>query len=173
MNDSSPGEGGFPVPGVRGVDHTADIGIEIRAPDLPELFGRAALATQWLVLGRAAEERSPGTEGSSPSQDEDGGAIRKSVELAEEDLSRLLRSWLRTVLLWEDTEGFVITGTRLMLLPTPLCGAPDGQAFGLMGQVEGRLDNGPRVREIKGVTLHCLEVERSEEGWSGTVIFDV
>ena len=166
MNKSTPGEGGIPVPGVRGMDHTADIGLEIRAPDLPDLFGRAALATLWLVLGRtSADARSREGEG--------GELIRKSVELAEEDLSCLLRSWLRTVLLWEDTEGFVIFGTRLMLFPTPLCGAPDGQAFGLIGQVEGRLDEGSRVREIKGVTLHGLEVEETEEGWLGRVIFDV
>jgi SHS2 domain-containing protein len=166
MNKSTPVEGGIPVPGVRGMDHTADIGLEIRAPDLPDLFGRAALATLWLVLGRTSADARSGEGGG-------GELIRKSVELAEEDLSCLLRSWLRTVLLWEDTEGFVISGTRLMLLPTPLCGAPDGQAFGLMGQVEGRFDDGSRVREIKGVTFHGLEVEESEGGWLGRVIFDV
>jgi SHS2 domain-containing protein len=42
-----------------------------------------------------------------------------------------------------------------------------------MGKVEGYIDDGPRVREIKGVTLHGLQVERSGEGWTGTVIFDV
>lgn len=157
-------EGGIPVPGVRGMDHTADIGLEIRAPSLPDLFGRAALATLWLVLGRAPI---------GPGEGECLESIQKKVELAEEDLASLLRSWLRTVLLWEDTEGFVISRTRLMLFPTPLCCAPDGQAFGLTGHVDGRLDEGSRVREIKGVTLHGLEVEESEEGWVGRVIFDV
>jgi SHS2 domain-containing protein len=37
----------------------------------------------------------------------------------------------------------------------------------------GVLDDGPRVREVKGVTLHGLRVERMGEGWMGTVIFDV
>ena len=128
------GEDGIPVPGVRGLDHTADIGLEIRAPDLPELFGRAALATLWLVLGRT-------TAGGSWGEAEDGGVIRKSVDLAEEDLSSLLRSWLRTVLLWEEIEGSSSPAPGSCFFPTPLCGAPDGQAFGLMGQVEGRIDH--------------------------------
>jgi SHS2 domain-containing protein len=166
MTGISPGDEGIPVPGVRGLDHTADIALEIMAPDLPELFRRAALATLWLVLGRITVEDSPG-------EFQGGDVIRRGVELAEEDLSSLLRSWLRTVLLWEDTEGFVVSGTRLALLPTPLCGAPNGQGFGLMGRVEGRFDDGPRIREIKGVTLHGLAVERAKGVWTGRVIFDV
>jgi SHS2 domain-containing protein len=148
------------------VDHTADIGLEIRAPDLPELFDRAALATSWLVLGRVSEV-------ATSRADKSGEVVEKSVELVEEDLSGLLRSWLRTLLLWDDSEGFVPTETRLILVPTPLCDAPDGQAFGLSGRVTGRLDAGPRIREIKGVTLHGLKVERVQDGWEGVVIFDV
>ena len=60
-----------------------------------------------------------------------------------------------------------------MLLPTPMCGAGDGQAFGLRGRASGWFDHGPRVREIKGVTLHGLVVERRTEDWVGRVIFDV
>jgi SHS2 domain-containing protein len=93
--------------------------------------------------------------------------------LAEPDLPALFRSWLRTILFWEETEGFVATEVKLLLLPTPLCGTPDGQAFGLQGEVEGVLDSGPRVREVKGVTLHGLTVEQTKEGWAGRVIFDV
>lgn len=166
MHESTQDDGDIPVPGVRGVDHTADIGLEIMAPDLPELFDRAALATSWLVLGRVPAR-------GIQAGDKSGEVIRRSVELVEEDLARLLRSWLRTVLRWDDAEGFVLSETRLILLPTPSCGAPDGQAFGLTGRVEGRVDPGSRIREIKGVTLHGLEVERVGDGWRGVVIFDV
>jgi SHS2 domain-containing protein len=165
MNESIPAEDRIPVPGVHGLDHTADIGLEVMAQDLPELFARAALATLWLVLGRPTV--------GGPADEAEGAVFERGIELAEADLATLFRSWLRTVLLWEDSEGFVLSGSRLMLLPTPLCGAPDGQAFGLKGNVEGYIDEGPRVREIKGVTLHGLAVERSDGGWKGTVIFDV
>ena len=44
-------------------------------------------------------------------------------------------------------------------------------------RLEARVEVGPSaavpVREIKGVTLHGLEVEREEGGWRARVIFDV
>jgi SHS2 domain-containing protein len=156
----------IPIPGVRGLDHTADLGLEIRASELSELFERAALGAMWLVL-----ERRPGPSGEgTPST---GEGETRSFELVEEDLTILLRSWLRTVLLWDETEGFAVVEAKLMLLPTPLCNSSDGQAFGLRGKVTGLFDPGPRVREIKGVTLHGLRVDRQGSGWFGRVIFDV
>jgi SHS2 domain-containing protein len=156
----------IPVPGVSGLDHTADVGLEVEAPDLPELFRRAAIGALWLVLERQAQ-------GGSENPDEPGGSGPRTVELSDEDLGNLLRSWLRTVLLWAETDEFVTTEARLTLLPTPLCKSPDGLAYGLFAEVEGQTDQGPRVREIKGVTLHGLRVEKAGEGWFAQVIFDV
>jgi SHS2 domain-containing protein len=166
----------IPVPGVRGLDHTADIGLEIWGGSLPELFERAALAAVWLVM-----ERDPEPESSPP--DSPPPREERSVDLVEEELGLLLRSWLRIILSWAETEGFVLMETRTALVPVPLCGSPDGQAFGLKARVWGQLDMGPRVREIKGVTFHGLRVERRrveprwveprEEGWLAQVIFDV
>lgn len=156
----------IPVPGVSGLDHTADVGFEIHAPDLPALFHRAALALVWLVL-----ERSPSgvsTDGAPSSHHE----VRKT-HLVEEDLPSLLRSWLRSVLLWDEVHGFVVADTRMVILPTPVCGSEDGQGVGLQAEAMGCFDSGNRVREIKGVTLHGLHVERKGEGWFGRVIFDV
>lgn len=155
-----------PIPGVRGLDHTADVGLEIHAPDLGALFCRAAQGFIWLVLERRVEAP-PG----AATRNEE--VEIRSVDLAEEDLSTLLRSWLRTVLLWQEMEEFVFMDARLAILPTPICGSPDGLAFGLKGEVEGCMDRGPRVREIKGVTLHGLVVESQGGGWFGSVIFDV
>jgi SHS2 domain-containing protein len=151
----------IPVPGVLGLDHTADVGLEVRARDLPELFRRGALATSWLILERRPGPADPGSR-----------QVRR-VELVEEELSGLFRSWLRTVLLWDEACGFVLEDPRLVLLPAPLCESETGQAFGLRGEVEGVLDHGPRVREIKGVTFHGLTVERRGKEWMARVIFDV
>jgi SHS2 domain-containing protein len=155
------GSEGFPVPGVVGLDHTADVGLEVRADDLPELFRRAALATSWLLL-----ERPHGPRWTEAPE-------RRSVELVEEELPQLLRSWLRVVLFWDEADGFVPDDLRLVLLPAPLCDSETGQAFGLQGEAEGGVDSGHRIREIKGVTLHGLAVERRGEGWLARVIFDV
>ncbi len=142
------GGGEFPVPGVRGLEHAADVGLEIRGPTLPELFRRAALGALWLVLEREARP--------------DGRDVRR-VEATAEDLPALLREWLRTLLFWQETEGFVWREMRFPVL-TP---------FRLEAEVEGGVDEGARVREIKGVTFHGLEVEEEPGGWCARVIFDV
>ena len=152
----------FPFPGVRGLEHTADLGLELEAPDLPDLFRRAAQGAMWLVLERTSDPGSPAV-----------GSETRTLDLAEEELPTLLRSWLRTLLFWEETEGFVTVEVALAFSPVPLCSSPDGQAFGLHARVRGILDRGARVREIKGVTFHDLRVEREGEGWYGRVLFDV
>jgi SHS2 domain-containing protein len=147
-----------PVPGVRGLEHTADVGLEVEAPDLPELFRRAALGATWLVLEGEVGE---------------GVGEVRLLEITEEDLPSLLRSWLRFLLFWLETESFAVTEAALSFAPAPLCSSSHGQAFGLRARVVGRTHAGPSVREIKGVTLHGLEVEKREGGWCGRVIFDV
>ncbi|MFC1660850.1 archease [Gemmatimonadota bacterium] len=148
----------IPVVGVTGLEHTADVGLEVAAPSLPELFVRAALGAMWLVLEREGKGED---------------VVVRSVELAENDLAALMRSWLRTLLFWLETEGLVVLQVKIGFLPVPRCSGPEGQAFGLRAQVTGCLDQGPHVREVKGVTLHGLAVERTGEEWVGRVIFDV
>lgn len=154
----------IPVPGVEGLEHTADVGFRIEGSDLAELFRRGALGAMWMVLERP------------PVQGNRGGDTHpetRPLELVEEDLPALFRSWLRALLFWEETEGFVTRDAVLSFAPAPLCGSPDGQAFGLSARVHGVVDLGPRVREIKGVTFHGLAVERIDEVWRGRVILDV
>jgi SHS2 domain-containing protein len=148
----------MPIAGVSGLEHTADVGLEIVATDLPQLFTRAALGAMWLALERDGEGEGP--------------EIR-SVALSEPDLPALLRSWLRTLLYWQETDGFVVAEARVVLVPEPSGSAPDGRALGLRAQVEGCIDEGPPVREIKGVTYHGLVLERRGVEWFGRVIFDV
>jgi SHS2 domain-containing protein len=143
---------------VTALEHTADVGMEIAAHDLPDLFSRAALGAMWLVLGRKARGQ---------------GREVRSLALVEPDLAALLRSWLRTLLFWQETEGFVVLEASLALNPEPTCSATDGQGFGLRARVTGCLDEGPYIREIKGVTFHGLMAEPRAPGWYGRVIFDV
>jgi SHS2 domain-containing protein len=163
-----------PVPGVIGLDHTADVGLRIHGADLPELFERAARGGLWLVLEREPQSDAEPSPGLAVDDRVDGDpTLPREVDLVEEELSLLLRSWLRVVLLWAETEGFVATDYRVALVPAPLCGAADGQAFGLRARVHGVRDLGSRSREIKGVTFHGLDVERRDDGWHAQVIFDV
>lgn len=150
-----------PPQGVQALDHTADVGIEVTAPDLSTLFARAALGGLWLAMGCSVEGR---------------GQVRE-LELEAEDLPALLRSWVREVLYWHEVEGFAAAGVEVEALEA---GEGDGAA-----RIRARLQGGPAppdpAREIKGVTWHGLVLEPvdapgarpGEGGWRARVIFDV
>jgi SHS2 domain-containing protein len=181
-----------PVTGVRALEHTADVGLEVEAPALDELFRRGALGAMWMVLGRMPGEAGAGSPGAGKEAGKEAGEAdaeeageeageagsapasgTRDVELREEDLASLFRSWLREILFWQETEGFVTRDVRFKFLPAPSCHAEDGQAFCLEAKVEGNVEEGPVEREIKGVTYHGLEVQEKEDGWRARVIFDV
>lgn len=141
-----------PVPGVTSMDHTADLALEVRAPDPEELFARAAAGMFHLLL-----ERRPGH------ADE-----KRSLDLSAPEADALFRNWLRELLFWHDSEGFApasVDVRRIRLGPDAPCV--------LEALVRGGIEEAPPVREIKGVTLHGLAVERRDDGWYGRVIFDV
>lgn len=141
-----------PIPGVTSLDHTADLGLELRAPDLPELFRRGAVGMSWLLLDRV-----PGPAGEE-----------RRIRVAAGDRAGLLRQWLRELLFRHDSEGFTVAEARVERVDEA-----DGEWI-LDARVRRADDAGAPVREIKGVTLHGLEVERAgDDGWRGRVIFDV
>ena len=144
--------------GVEALDHTADVGIRVEAPDLETLFRQVALGSLWLAVGEAA---SPG--GPSPSE----GETTRTVELEEEDLDALLRSWSREVLYWQEVEDFLVR-------EIPELEITNREArVGLRAQVRGELSPVNPLREIKGVTWHGLEVHQRGSVWHAQVIYDV
>lgn len=142
----------FPVPGACGIDHAADIGIEVRAPDLATLFERAALATLWLTL-----------EAPPPPETE-----RRALRVSGEDLPSLLQRWLREILYWHEMDGFIPEVIEVSDVVEDASGRL---------RIEARVGGGRAglhpVREIKGVTFHGLVVEPRGGDWLARVIFDV
>lgn len=137
----------IPVEGVRSVSHTADVGIDVEAPDLPTLLARSALGMAWLIL-----EHDPPEPGET-----------RALEVEGPDAPSLLREWLRELLYWHESEGFCPTRFRFLEVDPTHC----------VAEVDGGPDACDPVREIKGVTLHDLRAEETPEGWTGRVIFDV
>ncbi len=145
------------VPGVETLDHTADVGVRVEAPTLPELFRRAALGSLLVATGEVSPP----------------GSQRRSVEVEADTLPDLLRRWLREVLLLQEVEGFAAGHVDIVSLDTGV-----ERQGGAECRLRAVLVGGPSppdpVREIKGVTWHGLRVEERESGgWFAQVIFDV
>ncbi len=137
----------IPVAGVTALEHTADVGIEVRAPTPEELFLRAAQGMAYLIL----------------EHDRPAPLETRRLTVTATDRAALLRGWLRELLFWHETEGFTLWDATFHRL----------DAKGLRASIRGGPDPGQPVREIKGVTLHGLTAERREGQWYARVIFDV
>jgi SHS2 domain-containing protein len=128
------------------LDHTADVGIEATAPDLPGLFSEAVRGMAAVIL--AADPPPP--------------AAREPVAAEADDLAALLVAVLDEALFRFETTGRLPVGAELEV--------SDRRAEGSFGLVTPRAPDGP---QIKAVTYHQLEVARGPEGWRARVFFDV
>ena len=134
----------------REIEHTADVGFEVEAPDLPTLFERAGLA----MLGVAIEltmveplERIP-------------------LVVRADDLAGLLHDWLQHLIVLLQARA-----TALSELAVEEVSARAVRGWGAGERID-------RTRhalhtEIKGVSYHELAVRRTETGWCARVILDV
>jgi SHS2 domain-containing protein len=138
---------------VRILEHTADIGLEIWAPTLAELFRAGADGMFQLLLGigytgTALNERIP---------DE------RQLALRADDAAALFSAWLRELLYLYDVSGLFPVNVEFAQL----------DARRLEANVRfGHADANP-LREIKGVTYHQLAVCQEGRSWHARVVFDV
>ncbi|UCG75633.1 MAG: archease [Gemmatimonadota bacterium] len=141
------------VPGVREFDHTADLGMAVSAPDLAELFRRAARGMARLMRESAA--RPPA-----------GAATSCRVQLASGSPDLLLVAWLSELLYLDEVEGLVFEDA--------IFDDPGALAEGqLAATVTSRPTHSLPERQLKGVTYHGLRLEPGVEGWEAEVIFDI
>lgn len=128
------------------LEHTADIGIEATAPDIPSLFSEAVRATAAVVLDA-----------------EPPAAFDRVAFSAEaDDVAALLADVLSEALWRFETQGWLPVDAELEVSPTTAAGT-----FGVVKAIE---IGGPA---IKAVTYHQLLVERNTDGWRAQVYFDV
>jgi SHS2 domain-containing protein len=131
-------------------DHTADLGLRIRAGDLNTLFAEAALALTSLFV-------------------EDSGAIRPArrleVALPADAVEYLLFDWLRGILYHFEVDGMLVARCDARI-----------DADGLHAVLEGEPLDPSRhelAHEVKAITYHDLRVEQTEAGWLAEVIVDI
>jgi SHS2 domain-containing protein len=136
---------------VTALDHAADVGLEVTAPTLAQLFRRSALGLTWLLL-----EREPG-----------GRAEVRKLHVRGQSAALALRELLRELLWWQEIEGAAVAEIDNVRVETSDVRVEVDAEVALAWEAE------PPVREIKGVTLHGLIAEQRGEGWYARVIFDV
>lgn len=131
-------------------EHTADLGLRVRAGTLDELFAEAATALFSILV-------------------EDLGSVvpREQFELtiAGTDREYLLFDWLRLLLYRFDAEHWIFSQFEVHVsddgLKAKACGEPLAW------------DRHVLSHEVKAITYHGLKVEKSDDGWLAEVIVDI
>jgi SHS2 domain-containing protein len=132
------------------IDHTADVGIAVRAATLPELFETAAEAMFSFIVDAASVESR--------------AWLERRVEA--DDLSSLLVAWLNDLLGVLSAEAFV---------PKTFVVDEVSEAR-LRATVHGEPVDAARHRfrlDVKAATYHELDVRGDDTGWTARIIFDV
>jgi SHS2 domain-containing protein len=127
------------------VEHTADLGLEVWAPDLQGLMEEAARGLFELMGIEVSEE----------------SRCHRQLEIGADDREQLLVSFLEELLFIADAEDLAFDGFMLNLVDT-----------NLLARLEGGFIVS-RTREIKAVTYHYLEISETKRGLKTSIIFDV
>jgi len=136
------------------IDHTGDVGLRVRADTLPQLFERAATGTFHVLTDLSDVHPSETT----------------SLTVRGRDREALLLRWLSELNYRHTVDrrlyaDFAVSSIR----------AANGE-WVLDATVRGEpIDSARHVvyTEIKAVTFHGLEIQRTDDGWVVQVIFDI
>jgi SHS2 domain-containing protein len=131
-------------------DHTADLGVEISAASVEEIYAAAAVALFDLLTDLSAVR----------------AGITREIVVTGEDQADLLVNFLREALyLWNGERFLIKTCSVRELAPQRLKALLRGECF---DPVRHRIK-----QEIKAVTYHQASVCETEKGWIAKVVFDV
>jgi len=141
------------------IDHTADVGVELRAHDLVSAFERTAACMFDLICHL----------------DEIGCAWSRRVTVRGRpgDVEHLMVRWLSELLYLSTSSRILLS--QFKIEEFDLEGRGAGGESSIVAEVHGeRMDavrHSLRV-EIKAPTYHSLRIEETPEGWAVRVIFD-
>jgi protein archease len=135
------------------VEHTADVGIEVRAATLAALFADAAAGFCDVI-----------TEAARIGVDEE-----RAFEVEAAGLDLLLVAWLEELLFRFETTGVLYPRGEATI-------EGKGDSWSLRARMRGeRFDASrhPLKVQVKAITYHELDVTRDEHGWRARVILDI
>jgi SHS2 domain-containing protein len=131
-------------------DHTADLGLRVRAPDLDTLFVEAARAL-FSVIVEDLDSVQP--------------RERLDVRLGPDEREFLLFDWLRRLLAEFDARHLLLGRFTVHVEDSGLTGTAWGEPLDRDRHV---LDH-----EVKALTYHGLRVEPADGGWLAELIVDI
>jgi SHS2 domain-containing protein len=131
-------------------EHTADLGLRIRAADPETLFAEAGAALM-ATLVENPEAIEPRRE--------------VSFTISGDDREYLLFDWLNALLYQFETEHLVFRSFRVALSPQGLQATAHGEPLDP--------DRHGLGHEVKAITYHGLTVQTTPEGWLAEVIVDI
>ena len=132
------------------IDHTADLGIIVKGPDVKSLFILAAQAmTDLMVRGDISDKT----------------AIR-DVLVKGEDFPDLMVRWLGEILYLFEGENLIVNSIEIKSI-SPI------QLKSILSLTGFEPEYHEVLREIKAVTYHQISVDKANDGWEARVIFDI
>jgi SHS2 domain-containing protein len=132
------------------IDHTSDLGVEIYGKDLPELFANGLFTVFDNILDLNTVEIKEA----------------RTIQLSAQTLEELLIDWFRELLFIFATEYFVAKEVKYIKI----------QNNKLSAEIAGEIFDTKRHRikiEIKIPTYYMFKIQKTDNGYTATVIFDV
>ena len=131
-------------------EHTADLGLRIRAGDLNSLFAEAARGLFSVIVANFQQVR--------PDHE-------KSFTIGGTEPDLLLLDWLSKLLYTFETERLLLAQFDVQVNPAGLSATCRGEP--------ADLERHQMAHEVKSITYHELKVEQVGDGWLGEVIVDI
>jgi SHS2 domain-containing protein len=131
-------------------EHTADLGLRIKAPSVEGIFEEASEALLSVLVENPGEVRADPAD---------------PIRLEGHDLRLLLVDFLGELLRRFDAGGLLTSRCRVTLDGAGLAARTWGERADI---ARHRLDH-----EVKAVTYHGLRLERDGRGWLAEVIVDI
>jgi SHS2 domain-containing protein len=131
-------------------EHTADLGLRVRAPDLDTLFAEAGQALFAAIVEDLTTVRP---------------LRRIDVRLENEEREYLLFDWLKELLYHGDTEHLLFGRFEARVSDGGLTGSAWGEP---LDRARHSLEH-----EVKAITYHGLRVEQTTDGWLAEVVVDI
>ena len=144
------------------IDHTADLGIEVFATDLKQLFVTAAMALSDTLTDVSRVNK----------------VIKKEISVSGDDLEQLMINWLHEIIYHFEVNYVIFnkfeiesicSTSDIGVTPTPYCFTLNAVGYGEIFDHEKHVI----LTEVKAVTHHQLTVKEVGGEWFSRIIFDL